>query len=125
MQWSICPPQLPPPPPPAPSLPLLQRARLLEANFLTSYVDRAMERIGKQVKEEVRRGWGWGLGVGSFCTAQLLHCTASLLRSFSTAQLLYCAASSLHSFLSCNRHGRGGAGSKGDALRGRELLGIS
>jgi hypothetical protein len=30
----------------------MQRARLLEANFLTSYVDRAMERIGKQVKEE-------------------------------------------------------------------------
>ena len=35
-----------------PILSFLQRSRLLEANFLTSYVDRAMERIGKQLKEE-------------------------------------------------------------------------
>jgi hypothetical protein len=32
---------------------LLQRSRLLEANYLTSYVDRASERSKKGLKEEV------------------------------------------------------------------------
>jgi hypothetical protein len=31
----------------------VQRSRLLEANYLTSYVDRASERSKKTLKEEV------------------------------------------------------------------------
>lgn len=42
----------PPPLSPTPCSPT-QRARLLEANFLSSYVDRAMERISKTVTEQV------------------------------------------------------------------------
>ena len=34
-----------------PPTPLLQRSRLLEANYLTSYVDRASERSKKTLKE--------------------------------------------------------------------------
>lgn len=32
----------------------LQRSRLLESNFFSSYVDRAMERVTKNLKEEQR-----------------------------------------------------------------------
>ena len=38
---------------PPSSTPLLQRSRLLEANYLTSYVDRASERSKKGLKDEV------------------------------------------------------------------------